>query len=120
MYRPPMTIGRTYNLDTDDIGTEILPAQEITNNMHILPQDNTNIDTRVIKTAKEARSMLSVSGSMSLKLKMGLLDIRGYGSYLKDSSNKENTVEVVIRVTYQTVGQDLVLVSQYATSYSAN
>lgn len=58
---------------------------------------------KIVDNAVEARDLLDVGGAFSLNVKSGIFKAGASGEYLSDNYNRENTVEVAIRATYQTV-----------------
>nr|QNH72541.1 toxin candidate TRINITY_DN21013_c3_g1_i2 [Ceriantheomorphe brasiliensis] len=102
LYFPPMTLGRSFDYSKLDIGKEVFPAEALEQSVHTIPQEKVKFESRVLRSSKDVGSTLHVSGQLSLKLKMGLLSIKGSGEYIKDTSNKDNIVEMLINIQYQT------------------
>ncbi|GBM52579.1 hypothetical protein AVEN_68726-1, partial [Araneus ventricosus] len=55
-----------------------------------------------VQDASEKRNFLGISGDLALKVSSGLVDIRGAGEYLRDNSNAEKSVEILIKMTFTT------------------
>ena len=103
MYIPPMILGRTYDVSQANVGSEIFPLHTVQTKTVIVPQYSTTLTSRIIKSDKDIQDVLSVSGSLSLKLQMGLIKLKGSGSYMKATSKNKNSVEMLIKITYKTV-----------------
>lgn len=71
--------------------------------MQIIPRQFTTTEYKVIKTAQDARDFLDISGELSLRIKAGLLNIKGTGSYLKESKSREEYVEILAKSNFESV-----------------
>jgi hypothetical protein len=98
-----MLLGRTFDLSKSEIGNDIISEAERQNAQRIR-SDSSSIDYKVIKSSEDVRDLLDVSGQLSVKVMAGLVDVEGKGSYLKSSIDSENSVEVMVQVTFKTVG----------------
>ncbi|CAL1265302.1 unnamed protein product, partial [Larinioides sclopetarius] len=105
-YILPLLLGRTFNLDTMQIGVDIFP-KDVTTNPVIIQSPVTETSYKVVDNAVESRNLLDVEGSFSLNVKGGLFKAGASGAYLTDKYNRENTVEVAVKATYQTVTEQL-------------
>ncbi|GFX93325.1 uncharacterized protein TNCV_151311 [Trichonephila clavipes] len=105
-YILPLLLGRTFNLDTMQIGVDIFP-KNVTDNPIIIQNPVTETKYKVVDNTIDSRNLLDVSGSFSLNIKGGLFKAGASGAYLTDKYNRENTVEVAVRAVYQTVTEQL-------------
>lgn len=105
-YILPLLLGRTFNLDTMQIGVDIFP-KNVTDNPIIIQNPVTETNYKIVDNAVESRNLLDVEGSFSLNVKGGLFKAGASGAYLTDKYNRENTVEVAVRAVYQTVTEQL-------------
>ena len=101
-----MLLGRTFDYSMSKVGNDIFPAS-VRNNPEIRDHHKFYIKYRMIRDAKDVRDILDVSGQLSLQVMAGLLDIKGKGSYLKESSESGNIVEVLAIISVQTVRQSI-------------
>lgn len=54
-------------------------------------------------SSEEIRNLLEVSADVALKVKSGKLDLKGTGTYLKDTSKMGRVVEILTRLKFKTV-----------------
>nr|QNH72544.1 toxin candidate TRINITY_DN37459_c0_g2_i7 [Pachycerianthus maua] len=103
-YLYPMILGRSFDITRYSSGVEVFPenSQSI-----VISQQMSDSEIRIVRSSNDAKNVLSVSGSLSLQIKTGLLSVKGSGSYLKDTSSREKMVEVLVRVKYKTVTETL-------------
>nr|QNH72539.1 toxin candidate TRINITY_DN19135_c2_g2_i2 [Ceriantheomorphe brasiliensis] len=105
-YMTPMILGRTYDYATNEVGDDIFD-QAARDQKHTIKHYRTNIQYKMVNDVKDVQDVLDVSGELSLKVKAGLLDISGSGSYLKEESDKTNFVEVLVKVEFETLTETL-------------
>ncbi|XP_055931016.1 uncharacterized protein LOC129961555 [Argiope bruennichi] len=105
-YVLPLLLGRTFNLDTMQIGVDIFP-KSVTTNPVIIQSPVTETSYKIVDNAVESRDLLDVDGSFSLNVKGGIFKAGASGAYLADKYNRENTVEVAVKATYLTVTEQL-------------
>lgn len=101
-----MLLGRTFDYSMSKVGNNIFPAS-VRNNPEIRDHHKFYIKYRMIRDAKDVRDILDVSGQLSLQVMAGLVDIKGKGSYVRESSKSGNFVEVLARIYYETVRQNI-------------
>ncbi|CAL1275486.1 unnamed protein product [Larinioides sclopetarius] len=101
MYILPMLLGRTYDFRQDTVGIDIF-AQKYIEDAVKNPIDNRVVssDYLTIEHASEKRNFLDISGELGIKISSGMLDIKGAGEYLKDVSNSEERIEILIKLTF--------------------
>jgi hypothetical protein len=75
--------------------------------------DRSYMKFRLIKSQKDIRDVLDVSGELSVKVMQGLVDVQGKGSYLKSSVKSDNSVELLVQIYYRTVGFKIFLFVRY-------
>ncbi|GIY35861.1 uncharacterized protein CDAR_404381 [Caerostris darwini] len=105
-YILPLLLGRTFNLDTMQIGVDIFP-KNVTDNPTIIQNPVTETTYKIVDSAESSRNLLDVEGSFSLSVKGGIFKAGASGAYLTDKYNRENTVEVAIRAVYRTVTEQI-------------
>ena len=97
---PTLRLGRTYHTGTSGAGIDIFPGGITTE------KENVNwfsFKYRLVKSSKDVQDMMDVSGELSLKVKAGLVQVRGSGEYLNDQSTKEGRTEVLAIMRCTTV-----------------
>lgn len=102
MYVLPMLLGQTYDLGKEKPGLQIFPAN-VEKNATVLQNYFTDSQYRMVENSEDVKDFLSISGKLSLKIKAGMVDVSGEGSYLKDSSSKSNGIEILVKVHFETV-----------------
>lgn len=105
-YILPLLLGRTFDLDKMQVGIDIFPKATLEKKV-IIQNPVTETHYKIVDNMVEARNLLDVEGSFSLNIKGGAFKAGAGGAYLTDTYNRENTVEVVIKATYQTVTEQL-------------
>lgn len=101
MYILPLLLGRTFDIKNDHVGVDIFPENVILNpTVHKAPTYVS--DYKVIRELKDIANFLKIKGELSLKVKAGLVKIGGSGSYLKDHVFRDDVVEVLTSVYFQT------------------
>ncbi|KFM78326.1 Stonustoxin subunit alpha, partial [Stegodyphus mimosarum] len=102
MYVLPMMLGQTYDLGKEKPGLQIY-LESVEENSVKIEHHFTDSQYRTVENAGEIKDFLDISGKLSLKIKSGVVDIGGEGSYLKDSSSKSNGIEILVKVHFETV-----------------
>lgn len=100
-YIIPMVIGRTYDLSRSLTGNDIFEQNTI--QLDTTKRESTNIEYKVVKTQEQVRDVLDVSGQLSLQIMSGLVKINGEGRYLKETTRGTSFVEVLAKVSFETV-----------------
>ena len=100
-YIKPMIIGRTFDLSRSLIGNDIFEQDTIV--LDTTKRESTNIEYKVVKTQEQVRDVLDVSGQLSLQVMAGLVKIKGEGKYLKETTRGTSFVEVLAKVSFETV-----------------
>ncbi|KFM78321.1 hypothetical protein X975_22811, partial [Stegodyphus mimosarum] len=100
-YVLPMLLGRTYDMKTDSPGVDIFPQAEI-DNATIIRRQFTDSQYRMVSDNQEARDFLGVSGELSLKIKTGKIQIEGLGNYMRETYSRSQSVEILVKVHYET------------------
>ena len=96
-----MIIGRTFDLSRSLIGNDIFEQDTIV--LDTTKRESTNIEYKVVKTQEQVRDVLDVSGQLSLQVMAGLVKIKGEGKYLKETTRGTSFVEVLAKVSFETV-----------------
>ncbi|XP_055924611.1 uncharacterized protein LOC129956704 [Argiope bruennichi] len=102
MYILPMLLGQTYDLGKEKPGLHIFP-KNVEENAVTLQHYFTDSQYRMVENAEDVKDFLSISGKLSLKIKAGMVDVSGEGSYVKDSSSKTNGIEILVKVHFETI-----------------
>nr|XP_042895316.1 uncharacterized protein LOC107454745 [Parasteatoda tepidariorum] len=105
-YILPLLLGRTINLDTMEVGVDIF-SKNVILNPEIIQSPLTETKYKIVDNAVESRNLLDVEGSFSLNVKAGVFKAGASGAYLSDVYNRENTVEVAIKASYQQVTEQI-------------
>lgn len=101
VYILPMILGRTFDVRNDRVGVDIFPPKELEKiSENLLPKSDSTY--KMIKNSQDVQNVLGVSGDLSVKVKAGVVDIKGAGTYLKNTANTENTVEVLTKMQFYT------------------
>ncbi|XP_022246982.1 uncharacterized protein LOC106463692 [Limulus polyphemus] len=105
VYILPMLLGRSYDMKTDQVGVDIFPMADLdpkNGKLEKIDRYFTDAQYKLVEDSREARDFLDVSGELSLKIKSGKVNIAGMGSYLKETASRSNTVEILVKVHYET------------------
>ncbi|XP_035216524.1 uncharacterized protein LOC118189917 isoform X2 [Stegodyphus dumicola] len=105
-YILPLLLGRTFDLDKMQVGVDIFPKEVISKPV-LIQKPITETHYKIIDNSVEARDLLDVEGSFSLKVKAGVCKAGASGAYLADTYNRENTVDVAIKASYEVVTEQL-------------
>ena len=89
---PSLRIGRSYDAQTSKAGIDIYPGNIDIEETNV---NQFNFEYRVIKSSKDTKDLLNISGALSLKVKAGLVSVSGSGKYLSDNKKTEDTTEVL-------------------------
>ena len=97
-----MLLGRTFDYSKSIVGNDIYPADVW---KHPLKTNHyeTKVKYEVVRSAKERRDVLDISGHLSIQVMLGIVDFKGSGEYLKESFDAGNNVEVVAKISFLTV-----------------
>lgn len=101
-YQPGMSLGRTFDLRTYGNGLDIFP-DDLVDNPKIIERHHNVIKYKVIKNSQDVNNILDLSGEVALKIKAGILNIGGMGSYLKEDKFKDECTEIFVRAHVETV-----------------
>ena len=97
---PNLRIGRSYDAQTSKAGIDIYPGNIEIEETNV---NQFNFEYRVIKSSKDTKDLLNISGALSLKVKAGLVSVSGSGKYLSDNKKAEDTTEVLAVLKCSTV-----------------
>lgn len=97
---PTLCLGRTYDAETSTACSDIFPAD--------IPKRRLNVSTfsfkyKVVKSNKEVNDLLDVSGELSLKIKAGLIEVKGSGQYVNETKMEEGTASLLAVMKCTTV-----------------
>ncbi len=97
-----MLLGRTFDYSKSIVGNDIYPKEVWKNPLetnHYL----TKVKYKVVRSAKDRREVLDISGHLSVQVMAGVVDFKGSGEYLKESFHTGNNVEVLAKIEFLTV-----------------
>ncbi|XP_067127329.1 uncharacterized protein [Centruroides vittatus] len=103
-----MYLGGSFNLFQYQRGAaDIYNTESLKDNILSINRSLTKSQYKLIESSNDARDFLDVDGELSLRIKSGQVDVDGSGSYLKDSSSRDNFVELLVRVQHETVTETI-------------
>ena len=97
-----MLLGRTFDYSKSIVGSDIYP-QQVRKNPLETNHYQSKVKYKVVRSGKERRDVLDISGHLSVQVMAGIVDFKGSGEYLKESFDAGNNVEVVAKIAYLTV-----------------
>ncbi|XP_022255032.1 uncharacterized protein LOC111088632, partial [Limulus polyphemus] len=102
VYILPMMLGRTFDMNTNRVGIDIFPENVLNRSLEI---QNMFVEARhtMVDEVKEVRNFLDVGGSFSLNVKSGLFKAGAHSAYLSDVESRENIIEMLYYVKFETV-----------------
>ncbi len=100
-YIKPMLIGRTFDVSKSLVGGDIFEQSTI--DITQIPNHQSHTKYKMVKSEKNVRDVLDISGQLSLQIMSGMVNVKGAGRYLKETVSTGNFVEVLAKITYQTV-----------------
>ncbi|GIY14104.1 MACPF domain-containing protein [Caerostris extrusa] len=68
----------------------------------VVEQYITDSKYRLVENSADVKDFLDVKGKLSLKIKSGMIDASGEGSYVKQTSSYENKIQIVFKVRFET------------------
>lgn len=98
-----MTLGTTFDYSTSKIGMIKIFGDDLNSHITTVKHSLTTSNFKMVKTSEDVRDVLDISGKLSLQIMSGAVDIKGEGKYLKETSASTSFVEVLAKVTFQTV-----------------
>ncbi|XP_074611604.1 uncharacterized protein LOC141866090 isoform X4 [Acropora palmata] len=101
---PNLRIGRSYDAKTSKDGIDIYPGNIEIEETNV---NQFNFEYRVIKSIKDTKDLLNISGALSLKVKAGLVSVSGSGKYLCDKKKTKDTTEVLAVLKCLTVSETI-------------
>lgn len=97
-------LGTTFDYSKSIVGgTVIFENDDLEKHTKTVKHYLTTSNFKVVKTNEDVRDVLDISGKLSLQIMSKTVDIKGEGKYLKESGTSTSFVEVLAKVTYQTV-----------------
>lgn len=101
IYLLPMLLGRTFDINTDQPGVDIFPQKYI-DEAKVISKHETESRYTMVERSTDVKNFLDVSGKLALKVKSLGLKIEGAGGYLSDAARRSKSVEILIRIHYET------------------
>ncbi|XP_042907430.1 uncharacterized protein [Parasteatoda tepidariorum] len=102
-----MFLGDTFNLAKYEKGNANVFDQNAINQPKVIDRSFTRSQYKLVETSTQAREFLDISGSVSLRIKKGDIDVQGTWSYLKNTANRQNFVELLVRVQHETITETI-------------
>ncbi|KAF8789616.1 Stonustoxin subunit alpha like protein [Argiope bruennichi] len=107
LYIVPMLLGRTYDFRQDTVGIDIFSKKDVEDAMvrkKKIQFNNPEVNSQymTIERKSEKREFLGISGELAIKISSGMVDIKGAGEYLKEVLNTEDSIEILIKLTFTT------------------
>lgn len=97
-------LGTTFDYSKSIVGgTVIFENDDLEKHTKTVKHYLTTSNFKVVKTNEDVRDVLDISGKLSLQIMSKTVDIKGEGKYLEESGTSTGFVEVLAKVTYQTV-----------------
>ena len=97
---PSLCIGRTFDAETSQVGSDIFPPYIPTKTVDV---NKYSFKYKLIKTNKDVRDLLDLSSELSLLIKANLLTATGTGQYINESRPLEGVTEVLAVIKCNTV-----------------
>ncbi|KAF8769802.1 Stonustoxin subunit alpha like protein [Argiope bruennichi] len=98
-YLIPLFLGMTFDARYNKPGVDIYDSKFV-NDPVITDFKQTRSTYKVVNSMSDVKSALDVSGDLSLKIKSGMIDVEGKGSYLKNVRDYVNKVEILTTLEY--------------------
>ena len=105
-YMKGMRLGDSFDYSTFKRGNNLIQS-DIRDKAVERRNDRSHMKFKLIKSQKDVRDVLDVSGELSVKVMAGLVDVQGKGAYLKSSVKSDNSVELLVQIYYRTVSFDM-------------
>ena len=97
-------LGTTFDYSKSTLGDRVIfENDDLKKHTKTVKHYLTTSNFKVVKTNEDVRDVLDISGKLSLQIMSGTVKVEGEGKYLKESSTSTSFVEVLAKVTYQTV-----------------
>ncbi|CAB4009545.1 Hypothetical predicted protein, partial [Paramuricea clavata] len=97
-----MLLGRTFDYSKSMVGNDIYSA-DAQKKKSIQNVGKYEHKFELIDTSSKSMDVLDVSGELSLQVMAGVVEIEGKGSYLKSSTESQNSIQVLAQTYYRTV-----------------
>ncbi|XP_022241632.1 uncharacterized protein LOC106459422 [Limulus polyphemus] len=109
LYLLPLILGRTFNERTSKPGIDIYKQSRIDANKKVVERHFTEALYKLSDRSQKANNFLGVSGELALNIKGGNIKVKGTGDYLREASKMTNTVEILVKVHYETITETIQL-----------
>ncbi|CAL1295400.1 unnamed protein product [Larinioides sclopetarius] len=98
-YLIPLFLGMTFDARYSKPGVDIFDSQFV-NEPVVTDVKQTRSLYKVVNSMSDIKDALDVSGDLSLKIKTGMINVDGKGSYLKNMRDYVNKVEILTTLDY--------------------
>ena len=100
-YIQGMRLGDSFVYSSFKVGTNLIQS-DVRNKSIERRSDKSYMKFKLIKSQKDKKDVLDISGELSLKVMAGLVDVQGKGAYLKSTTKSSNSVELLVQIYYRT------------------
>jgi hypothetical protein len=98
-----MAVGMTFDYSNFAVGKQIFKDNSLQAHTKTVKHYLTTSKFKMLRTRQDMRDVLDISGKLSLQIMAGAVDISGEGKYLKETAISTNFVEVLAKITFETV-----------------
>ena len=97
-----MRLGDSFDYSSFKVGNNLIQS-DVRNKAVERRNERSYMKFKLIKSQKDKKDVLDISGELSLKVMAGLVDVKGKGAYLKSTTSSGNSVELLVQIYYRTV-----------------
>ena len=100
-YIKGMRLGDSFDYSSFKVGNNLIQS-DARNKAVERRNERSYMKFELIKSQKDVRYVLDISGELSLKVMAGLVDVQGKGAYLKSSVKSDNSVQLLVQIYCRT------------------
>ena len=100
-YIKGMRLGDSFDYSSFKVGNNLIES-DVRSKAVERRNQRSYMKFKLIKSQKDKKDVLGISGELSLKVLAGLVDVKGKGAYLKSTTNSGNSVELLVQIYYRT------------------
>ncbi|CAL1295397.1 unnamed protein product [Larinioides sclopetarius] len=98
-YLIPLFLGMTFDARYSKPGVDIFDSKYV-NDAKVTDVKQTKSTYIVVNSTSDVKDALDIKGDLSLKIKTGMINVDGKGSYLKSRGDTVNKVEILTTLQY--------------------
>ncbi|KAG8194174.1 hypothetical protein JTE90_002379 [Oedothorax gibbosus] len=98
-YMIPLFLGMTFDARTSKPGVDIYESKYV-DNPRVTDHYLTKSTYRITSEMSEVLKALDIEGDLAFKIKSGMVNVEGKGSYIKNTKDYKNTVEILTHLQY--------------------